>query len=238
MTLPGPLLFGSFALAHLLVALGALLVVDKAPVIALSLFLVEIVTAYDNLIIVLGKKIGIGAAAERLNRMRFFLHAVVIGLLVPVYAGFGSLAGVGILGTTVATSAALFAAAVIAVFGYLVQYRAVTRIFPINCYGCLRYAQSVDERRRWPGYEYSEAELGQKAFPPLASIITVMIGLVLSLWTGLATAFWVPFAATLLMFTAAAFPAKTWGPLLTSCLEVVYSAGLLYSLWVLTGSVI
>jgi len=236
MTLPGPLIFSVYAAIHGGIALAALLLIPAAPLVAVCLFAVEAVTAYDNLIIVLGKRLGMGATALRLNRGRFFLHAVCIGLLVPVYTGLGGMAGVAALATPTAMYAAFAAAAAIALFGYFVQYRAVAHIFPINCYGCLRYAQSVDETRRYPGYQYSEAELAQKAFPPFASIITVLVGLGLSLWAGLAANFWPPFAVTLLMFTASAFPAKTWGPLLTSCLEIVFSGGLLYSLWALSGN--
>ena len=55
---------------------------------------------------VLGNRIGINAAAERLNRMRFLLHAVCIGLLVPVYTVIGALAGVDALAGGMALTAA------------------------------------------------------------------------------------------------------------------------------------
>jgi len=126
-------------------------------------------------------------------------------------------------------------AAAIAAFGYLRQYRSLQMIMPINYYGCLRYAQSVDETRRWPGYEYSATELQARALPPFASIITVMLGLLLSLWIGWSVGFWMPFIVTALMFTASAFPVGTWGPLLTSGLEIIYSGGLYYALLLLAG---
>jgi len=232
--IPGPLIFSAYALVHALVAAAALLLFAAAPAAAACLFVVEAVTAYDSLIVVLGRRIGINATAERLNRMRFFLHAVCIGLLVPVYTGIGGLAGVGALAGPVVTTTAFVVAGCIALLGCGIQYRRVDHIMPINNFGCLRYAQSVDETRRYPGYDYTEEELAQKAFPPLASIVTVLIGLVLALWTGIAAGFWIPFIVTALMFTASAFPDKTWGPLLTSCLEIFFSAGLLYSLWTLT----
>ena len=234
MTIPGPHVFTAYALIHAVIAVAALQAFAQAPVAAVCLFIVEAVTAYDSLVVVLGNRIGINATAERLNRMRFFLHAVCIGLLVPVYAVIGALAGVNALAGVFAMTAAGGAAVLIALLGYGLQYRRLGAIMPVSSYGCLRYAQSVDDSRRYPGYDYSEAELGQKAFPPLASIVTVMIGLLLALWTGLAAGFWVPFVVTALMFTASAFPDKTWGPLLTSCLEIFFSAGLLYSLLTLT----
>ena len=167
--------------------------------------------------------------------MRFFLHAVCIGLLVPVYVGIGGLAAVDALASPFASGLAFGAAALIALFGYGVQFRGLGAIMPISYYGCLRYAQSVDDTRRWPGYDYSEAELARKALPPFASIITVLVGLVLSLLTGWIAGVWLPFIVTALMFTASAFPARTWGPLVTSALEIVYSGGLLYAFWTLTG---
>ncbi|MBT8421806.1 MAG: hypothetical protein HKN56_03560 [Gammaproteobacteria bacterium] len=234
MKISGALIFSVYALTHAAIAVGALLLVPRAPVVATGLFVVEAVTAYDSLIVVLGKHIGINRTAERLNRMRFFLHAVCIGLLVPVYTGLGALAGVPALAAFAATTAAWVAAAVIAALGYSLQYRRLGHIMPVNSFGCLRYAQSVDDTRRYPGYDYSEAELAQNAMPPLASILTVTIGLAIALWIGLAAGFWLPFIVTALMFSAASFPDKTWGPLLTSCLEIFFSAGLLYSLWALT----
>lgn len=233
--MPGHLIFGAFALSHSLIAFTAFLLVPVSPMVAGSLLIVEVVTAFDNLVIVLGKSIGIGPTAKRLNRTRFFLHAVFIGLLVPVYWGIGAMARVPALNTETSMYTAIGAAVAIGLFGFLVQYRKVRLIFPVNCYGCLRYAQSVSDDCRWPGYDYSEAELAQKAFPPLASIVTVLIGLILSLWVGLSADVWIPFAVTLLMFGASGFAAKPGGALATSCLEVIYSAGLLYTIWALAG---
>jgi len=235
MSIPGPIVFGSFAVVHAGIALLALQRFDAAPWVALSLFSVEAVTAYDNFIVASGRRIGIGARAQVLNRMRFFLHAVCIGLLVPVYVGIGGFAGMTALQSSLASGLAFAVAALIALFGYTVQFRGLGHIVPVNYYGCLRYAQSVDNSRRWPGYDYTDAELAQKALPPFASIITVLIGLVLSGWVGWSAGVWLPFVVTALMFSASAFPVRTWGPLATSALEIIYSGGLLYTFWSLTG---
>lgn len=233
--MPGPVIFGLFAAAHGFIALAALSLYPVMPLLSVCLFVVEAVTAYDNLIIVLGNAIGIGDRAQTLNRMRFFLHAICIGLLVPVYAGIAVLLDVSAFTGTVATAIGLAIAAAIAMFGYAVQYRGLGIIMPTRYFGCLRYAQSVDDVRRYPGYTYSDEELAGRGLPPFASIITVMVGLIISFWTGWSAEFWLPFVVTALMFSAAAFPAKTWGPLATSMIEIVYSGGLLYSLWTLAG---
>jgi len=226
----GPFIFGFYSLAHAAFALAALSLLPFVPWAVLALFVVESITAYDNLIIVLGRRIGVGAVAQRLNRQRFFLHAVCIGLLVPVYVSIGAaLDGAGMNSQGFA-AAGWLAAALIGGVGFSLQYRKLRRIMPINYYGCLRYAQSVHASRRYPGYEYSDSELAQKPAPPLASIVTVFIGLVISCWVGWSTGFWLPFAATAFMLSAAALPAETWGPLLTSAIEVLFSAALVYSL--------
>jgi hypothetical protein len=46
----------------------------------------------------------------------------------------------------------------------------------------------------------------------------------------------VPFTVTALMFVAAALPARTWGPLVTSMLEIIYSGGLAWSLWTIAAN--
>lgn len=71
--------------------------------------------------------------------------------------------------------------------------------------------------------------------PPLASVVTVFLGLALALWIRWYAGFWWPFVVTLLMFSAAALPPHSWGPLVTSLLEIVFSAGLFLSLWHLIG---
>ncbi len=230
MTIPGPLVFGFYTAVHAAIALLALRLLPVMPAAALSLFVVEAVTAYDSLIVVLGKRMGPGPAAERLNRMRFLLHAVCIGLLVPVYVAIGDRLAVPGLAGPAALPIAFAAAGAIAAFGWAVQYRGLRQIMPVDSFGCMRYAQSVEPGRHWPGYAYTEAELAARPLPPFASIITVLVGLVVSLWVGWSAGFWAPFVVTALMFTASAFPAKAWGPLLTSLLEIVYSAGLYGSL--------
>jgi hypothetical protein len=231
----GPWLFGSFALVHGSIAVLALTLMPSWPLVALPLALVEAVTAYDNLVIVMGRSIGITPRAIPINRARFFLHAAVIGLLVPVYVGIGAQLDVALLASDLGLAAGFAAAAAIAVFGYAVQFRSLGGLMPSNHFGCLRYVQAVDERRRYPGYDYSEDELAQRGLPPFASIITVLIGLGVALWIGVAAGFWVPFIVTAIMFAAAGLPPRSWGPLATSALEIVFSGGLLWSVFAVVG---
>lgn len=86
--MPGPALFAAFGLLHAGLAVASLLLVPAA--IGWPYALVEAATAYDNAVLALGHRIGQGQHALRLNRLRFFLHAVVIGLLLPVYFGIGA----------------------------------------------------------------------------------------------------------------------------------------------------
>jgi hypothetical protein len=226
----GPLLFGFFALIHGAIALAALTVAGNLLLPALCLFLVEAVTAFDNGATVAGNRLGIGPTAEKLSRMRFLLHAVCIGLLVPVYTGIAGKTAFTGTGALVADGVGWILAIAIIFYGYFKQYRGLRLIMPVSALGCLRYAQSVTEVTRYPGYAYSDAELNQKGELPFASVMATTVGLIVGLLIGWFGGFWVPFIATAIMFVAGAFPQKGWGPIATSGLEIIYSSGMLYSL--------
>jgi hypothetical protein len=201
-----------------------------APVAAFSLAAVELISCFDNAVVAGGNRIGLGAHLYRLNRMRFFLHAVFIALLLPVYAGIGQGLGISAFDAPAFTALIALATAGIAVFGYFAGYRALTLLIPTDYFGCLRYAQSVTAASRIDGYDYSAEELASKAVLPMASILTVLVGLALSIWIGVAAGFWVPAIVTGLMLLAGSFPSSAAGALATSGLEIVFSAGLVFSL--------
>lgn len=229
--MPGTLIFSFFALVHWCIGLAALAVLDTLLLPALCLFIVEAVTAFDNGATVLGKRLGVGPAAEHLSRRRFLLHATCIGFLVPVYSGIGREVAFSPFGGIVGDAVAWILAVGIIAYGYFYQYRSLARIMPVSALGCLRYAQAVTEATRWPGYQYSEEELNARPVLPMASIITTTLGLLFALVIGVMGGFWVPFLVTALMFLAGALPQKGWGPIAISSLEVVFSSGMLYSLW-------
>jgi hypothetical protein len=202
---------------------------------ALCLFVVEAVTAFDNGATVLGKRLGIGEQAKNMNRKRFLLHATCIAFLLPVYSGIGTVIAFGQFGSVVANLISWLLVVLIGIYGYLYQYQRIQSLMPINYFGCLRYAQSVSDNTRYPGYEYSEQELSARGRLPMASVMTTVSALLLSLLIGWFGMFWVPFVVTAIMFIAAGLPQRGWGPLMTSCLEVIFSTGLLYSLWYVSG---
>jgi hypothetical protein len=232
----GPVAFSVFTAVHAGIAFGALLLFDSLPVAAVCLFIVEAVTAFDNGLTVLGNRLGIGSQTELLNRMRFFLHAICISLLLPVYATIANAVAFSDTAAVLVYVLAWMLAAAIALFGYFIQYGRTVRIMPVNYFGCLRYAQSVSDITRHPDYEYSETELEARGGLPMASVATTLVGLILALLIGWFGSLWVPFIVTALMFLAGALPLRTWGPLATSCLEVIYSGGMLYSLAVVVGA--
>jgi hypothetical protein len=232
----GPVAFSFFTAIHAGIAYGAFLLFNQSPVAAVCLIIVEVVTAFDNGVTVLGNRMAIGAQAELLNRLRFFLHAICISLLLPVYAVIANtVAFSGPAAALVYVLAGLLTVA-IAFIGYSFQYARMGQIMPVNYFGCLRYAQSVSDATRHPEYEYSETELAARGGLPIASILTTSVGLIFALLIGWFGSFWVPFIVTALMLLAGALPPRTWGPLATSCLEVVYSGGMLYSLAVVAGT--
>jgi hypothetical protein len=211
----------------------ALLALQYAPQLflpAACLFVVEAVTAFDNGATLLGNLLGTGRAAENLSRARFFLHATCIGLLVPVYSGIGGAIAFTGNAAAIADNLAWTMAIVILGYGYLRQYRPLGQLMPVSALGCLRYAQAVTDATRWPGYEYSESELQAKGGVPLASVMATTCGLLFGLAIGLLGGFWVPFVVTALMFFAGALPQRGWGPVAISMLEIVFSAGMVYSL--------
>jgi hypothetical protein len=220
---------------HATIALGALLAFAKLPLAAFCLFIVAAVTAFDNGVTLAGKRLGIAPRTAVLNRLRFLLHATCIGLLLPVYAHIGAaLAFPKDLAGFINALAWVFAL-VLAGYGYFVQYRGMSSLMPVNYYGCLRYAQAVSERTRNPDYNYSVAELAARGRLPVVSIVTTLTGLIIALLIGWQGSFWVPFIVTALMLLAGGLPLRSWGPLATSCLEIVFSAGMLYSLLVAAG---
>jgi hypothetical protein len=224
-----------FAAIHLILAAVVLSAWTAAPLAATGIALVEFITFFDNAVIGMGNRLGICELNQKLNRTRFFLHALFIGALIPGYAGIGRLAGAENFDTTWFNGGIGILTLMVVLFGYFAGYRPLKRIMPVNYYGCLRYAQTANAAYRRNDYVYSREELNQKGFPPFTSIITVLIGLVLSLWIGVAAGFWIPAIVTGLMLVAGSFPAKEWGALATSCLEIVFSIGIVYSLVSLAG---
>jgi len=235
MHMSGPLLFSIFTLVHAALALGALLAFAELPLAALCLFIVEAVTAFDNAVTVAGNRLGIAPRTVVLNRLRFLLHATCIGLLLPVYAHIGAAVAFPQDLAGLINALAWVYALVIGGYGYFVQYRGTSSLMPVNYYGCLRYAQAVSERTRHPDYNYSAAELTARGRLPVVSIVTTLTGLIIALLIGWQGSFWVPFIVTALMLLAGGLPLRSWGPLATSCLEIVFSAGMLYSLLVAAG---
>jgi hypothetical protein len=229
-TIFGPTIFPLFAAIHLALTIIALGAWPAAPAAALCIALVEFVNFFDNAVAALGNWLGISNINRGLNRARFFLHAICIGFLLPGYAGIGSLAGASGFDATLFNGMIAALTSGIILFGYFVGYRQLKRITPINYYGCLRYAQTVNPTSRRDDYRYSAEELEQKGLPPFAAIITVVIGLMLSIWIGISAGFWIPAFVTGLILLAGRFPANEWGALATSCLEIIFSMGIVYSL--------
>ena len=226
----GPVFFAFFAFAHAAFALLALQALRALPAAALCLFIVEAVTAFDNGVTVLGNRLGIAPRTESLNRARFFLHATCIGLLVPVYTGIAdAVAFEGAIATGL-NAAGWVAAIALILYGYFKQYRRTGALMPVRYFGCLRYATSVNELTRHPDYSYSEEQLAARGSLPLASVITTLCGLLISIAIGLLGSLWVPLIVTALMFLAGSFTQRSWGPFATSCLEIIFSGGLVYSL--------
>ena len=207
---------------------------DRAPAPALCLFLVEMITVFDNLVVSLGNRLGIGSVAERLNWARFLFHGTFIAFLLPVYWYFAEMQEVSFFHSGVSTLILVLLMMTISGLGFYIGFLRIPRIMPIDYFGCLRYAQAVSEQTRYRDYAYSNAELSARPMPPLAPIITVLIGLAVSAWIGLAAGDWLPLVLTLIMFLAASFPPRTWGPLATSWVEVIFSGGLLYVLFRVT----
>ncbi|MCP4002358.1 MAG: hypothetical protein GY727_15745 [Gammaproteobacteria bacterium] len=227
----GPLIFSFFALVHGCIALLALILSGAMLLPALCLFVVEAVTAFDNGATVLGNRLGIGEHAQNMSRMRFLLHATCIAFLLPIYSSIGGIVAFSQFGSIIVNLISWLLVVLIGIYGYHYQYQRIHFLMPVNYFGCLRYAQSISDSTRHPDYEYSQQELSARAGLPVASVMTIVSALLLSLLIGWFGAFWMPFVVTSIMFIAAGLPQRGWGPLVTSCLEVIFSAGLLYSLW-------
>jgi hypothetical protein len=226
----GLFLFPFFAAIHLIYALTSFSFIGSLGFAAIAFMCVELITFWDNFIIAIGNRVGIGARLERLNWARFFFHGTFISLLLPVYLIIGQRQGLTFFdGIVMQVIICVFVVA-IACFGYITGFNKVMSIVPTNYFGCLRYAQSVTELTALEGYEYTAEQKNAKVIPPLAAILTTLLNLILSVWIGFAVDFWLPFIATAIIFSAASFPFRRWGALLTSAIEIIYSGILLYAL--------
>jgi hypothetical protein len=226
----GPIVYPLFALTHLLIAVLALMQRDHYLLAASCLFVVELMTFYDSAVISVGNRLGISPLAKNVNRSRFFLHGCFISLLLFFYSGVGEKMGVAVFQTNEWQWLLLVLVLIISMIGFQWGFRKSGNIMPVNSFGCLRYAQSVSDLTKRQDYHYSDDEMAARAIPPIASILTVFIGLLISLWIGVAVGHWLLFLVSLMMILAGWFPQRGWGPLATSCIEMVFSAGLLWSL--------
>lgn len=232
----GPFVFALFTLVHAGIAFGALLAAGSMPVAAVCLFIVEAVTVFDNAVTVAGNRMGIAPRTEGLNRRRYMLQASCIGLLIPVYAGIAAQMALP-AGSSWIYGLSLLMALLLGIYGYFFQFRGTHTIMPVCYYGCLRYAQSVSKLTRHPDYRYSPQQLAARGRLPVVSIVTTFVGLIIAALIGWFASLWVPFIVTALMLLAGGLPLRSWGPLATSGLEIVFSCGMLYSLLLAAGSI-
>ena len=70
----GLFLFPFFAAMHLIYALTSFSFIGSLGFAAIAFMCVELITFWDNFIIAIGNRVGVGVRLERLNWARFFFH--------------------------------------------------------------------------------------------------------------------------------------------------------------------
>ena len=124
------------------------------------------ITFFDNLVVSLGNRLGIGNVAERLNWTRFLFHGTFIAFLLPVYWHMADMQGVAFFQSGTGTLVLVLLMLGISGLGFYIGFLRIPRIMPVNYFGCLRYAQAVSDMTRRQDYTYSDEELAARPMPP------------------------------------------------------------------------
>lgn len=170
-----------------------------------NIFLLILVMAgmiYDNLIISLGRLINEGLHLELLNRLRFFLHDMLIPLLLVVAVKLASAAGVVWATQSLVSSGSWGIALGLIAFGLLVNFKHL-ELIPTNYAGILRYKP-------------------KKSYVPILTIFTALIVGVAGFYIWREIQWPWMFVGTVVMFLGNAFPTTIVGPLLGSTVDFIF----------------
>lgn len=181
----------------------------------IALLIVQFTVIYDNLIVSIGSRLGHGALLEFLNRGRFLLHATCTALLLfPA------------LEQTHLTHLNLFAFFLILLFAGIGLKTSVIgkELLPVCYQNIKRYALSVNEQTRCPEINYTEKQLQAKALPPIQSILTVLVILVIGIYAAVSQKQFYLLIAALVMLIAGGLPPKKVGVIPQALSEVVMLA--------------
>ncbi len=220
-------LFTTYALAHLAMLVWLLGTMRKEPMPgAVIVALVALGLTYDNSMIALGRAIGVGPVLEALSWPRFALHAACTPFVMAAAWRMARAARV-----SWALNARAYAALwilVVAMSAYGIFFDLAGLEVQPACLGdTLRYSSSTPppqfcspEQVQLPGHG-----------PPIPSIVTVIICLIVGggLWR---QARWPWLLATAsMMFVAAGLPQSHAGPAFGNGGEVILQAGLAMTAW-------
>lgn len=180
-----------------------------------ALLIVQITVIYDNLIVSIGARLGHGALLKSLNRRRFLLHATFTGLLLFTALEHAHL-----------TQLNLFAVFLSFLFAGIGLKTSVIgkELLPVCYQGIKRYALSVNDQTRCPDIHYTEKQLQAKALPPIQSILTVLVILVIGIYAAFAQKQFNLLIAALVMLIAGGLPPKKVGVIPQALSEVVMLA--------------
>jgi len=220
-------LFSAYALAHLamFVWLLRMLRAGATPGAAI-VALVAAGLTYDNGMIALGSAIGIGPLLETLSWPRFALHAAFTPFI--MVAAWQMARAAGIAWALNARACAVLWLLVAAMVAYGVFFDLLGLDVQPACLGdTLRYSSST------PAPQFCSPDQVQLPGhgPPVPSIVTVIICLIVGggLWRRAGWP-WL-FAAALAMFIAAGIPQSQTGPVFGNGGEVMLQAGFTITAW-------
>jgi len=173
------LLFSLYSLAHAAVAVFALRILLRyAAPGALIIAVLSIGLVYDNGMIALGSRIGIGDTLELLSWPRFILHALVTPLMLVAIAQISVAGGIRWLATRAArTGVWLLTGAMI---GFGIYELMLLELQPACFGGITRYTSSASSTQ----FCFDGQQSLPRGSPPIPSIVSVFLimGFGVALW--------------------------------------------------------
>ena len=214
-------LFSAYALAHLAMFVWLLRMLRAGATPAAAIVaLVAAGLTYDNGMIALGSAIGIGPLLETLSWPRFALHAAFTPCIMVAAWQMARAAGIAWALNAQAYSVLWLLVAAMVAYGVFFDLLGL-EVQPACLGDTLRYSSST------PAPQFCSPDQVQLPGhgPPVPSIVTVIICLIVGggLWRRAAWP-WL-FAAALAMFIAAGIPQTQTGPVFGNGGEVILQAG-------------
>ncbi len=222
------LIFLGYSLAHLAIAISLIRLLGRGYVPgAIFVTFVGLALVFDNAMIAFGARIGAGDFLETLSYPRFAMHAAFTPFLMLVAWLIAKAAGLAWTENKLLYAALWMLVLSMSGYGIYVDLLGGLELQPACLGDTLRYTSSAPP----PQFCYPDQVSLAGHGPPIPSIVTCIVCLIVgfALWRAKAWR-WLLAAATFMLLAAGA-PQATLGPTLGNLGEVVLQAGFAATLW-------